>query len=153
MTEIFCNLSLLKGCVTHRFNAFFHSSCLSHKSQHFLSNMTWHWSLIHRKFKSVPCPVAAKIVFQELNHVLEIPKFHISRQIPYLKNHLLVMKLYKDNAFLLYFTMLNISVGFICFLFKPLSRFSRQLSSALSSAYVPWRPILLTIWTQIRVLL
>ena len=63
----------------HRFNAFSHSNCSSHtllndtNHKTFLSNMICNWSLIHRKFKSVQ----PKVVFQELNHVLEIPKFHI----------------------------------------------------------------------------
>ena len=33
-----------------------------------------------------------KVVFQELNHVLEILKFHIQRQIPYLKKSFVYSK-------------------------------------------------------------
>ena len=44
----------------------------------FLSNMICNWSLIHRKLKSVPYPIAAKsCVTALLNHVLEIPEIHI----------------------------------------------------------------------------
>ena len=40
-----------------------------------------------------------KFEFQELNHILDIPKFHISRKIPYLKNQLCIMLLSNQGLF------------------------------------------------------
>ena len=65
-TEIFCNVSIFEGCAMHRFSAFSHST-LSKTANHkfFLSIMICNWSLIHRKFKSVPYPIAAhKLCFR-----------------------------------------------------------------------------------------
>ena len=70
----------------HRLNAFSHTTCALHTALHtlskntnlkfFLSNMISHWSLIHRNFSQFHTRLKPKVVFQELSHVLEIPKYH-----------------------------------------------------------------------------
>ena len=69
----------------NRFNAFSDSTCASHtlskntNHKHFLSNMICNLSLIHRKFKSVPYPVAAKSCVSGVKSCIR------NSQIPYLK--------------------------------------------------------------------
>ena len=58
--------------------------CTKHKSQNTnhkknLSNMICNWSLIHRKFKSVPYPIAAKSCVSGVKSCIR------NSQIPYLK--------------------------------------------------------------------
>ena len=59
------------------FSAFFHSKNTNHNF--FLSNMICNWSLIHRKFKSVPYPIAAK------SCVSGVKSCTRNSQTPYLK--------------------------------------------------------------------
>ena len=77
--------------MTHSFNTFSHSTCASHtlskntNRKNFLSNMICNWSLIHRKYKSVPYPIAAK-------HCVSGDKSCIrNSQILYLKQPLFLM--------------------------------------------------------------
>ena len=76
--------------MTHSFNAFSHPTCVLHtlskntNHKFFLSNMICNWSLIHRKFKSVPYPIAVKSCIR-------------TSQIPYLKAN----SIFK-NSFVIY---------------------------------------------------
>ena len=80
----------------HRFTVFSHSNCASHtlskNTNHeiFLSNMICSWSLIHRKFESVPYPFAAKSCVSGVKSCMRNSQIHIERQIPYLRNRLLI---------------------------------------------------------------
>ena len=68
----------------HRFNAFSYPICASHtlskntNHKKFLSNMICYWTLIDKKkLSQFHTLLQPKVVFQELNPVLEILKFHI----------------------------------------------------------------------------
>ena len=47
---------------------------------------------MHNKLRQLQAILQPKVVFQKLNYVLKILKFHILRQIPYLKSPLLEME-------------------------------------------------------------